>query len=1079
MPVFHTKTIAQILEPVAEQVSSLVILHEQGEDGAAMPPLEKPIATVKDAVANLASVGNQQAQSTNDNVLKLDTPPAVKKVEAAADLLTEAAKLLAANEYSKPGREKLIAGARGILQGTSDLLLVFDEAEVRRICHICQSVREYLKVSKVVNRMEDLITFVKSLTPGMTNMCKLVVKRSEDLTNSVHAQILVNKVNNLKMWLPNLISSLKAYITTVDKNDENIQKSADENREFYVINMSEEITEIIHLILNVSTDKYSALEKSNLGQLKELHDSIKKNAPLVDQWLNKPLLKENSKDETTFYKEICDIRKVGDEIGGATGENIYKKNEKLINMVENLKELEKKGETETSEAIALKKQAKESFKDLLLDVDTAFNQLNTINAAKNIIASKTPLAKEWLVDPSSKPTPDGECSVIKDIIDATKVIIAELSKDSITAENCSEIKNLLEEVEKTTQNAIKYRANDEGHLPEAREASKVALDKVMLLNEKIAMILNKPLAAKSIQSKVDDINKWLDDPEANDGGQGILAAGSLISTARELAANIKNSDQLRNEILNKAIECEKLSQDLNELQRSGKGDSDEAQKLSQTLKIKFSELEELINDGLAEAVADEFSDALVNLEQLTFIAKSEKSVPNREENFEETSLALKQQAYKLATIAQQTVQANELSNEEKIGYVTNSSDKLINLTPQVVNAGKVVLKSPENKQAQEHLKALSDEWTKTVDDLTEQVDDAVDVIKFVQATQKAIEQENDKCTAALLEEKPAVALSSSNKIACQANRIVNAGKHEVENIDEPAYVDDINECLVNINSSFTPMLAATQEFAEKPASKAAQDKVQSNNKDLIQSVNKLCETIKEKHEKEKIVPVQIEQKNDAKVSPQLPLSIDEELPPRPPLPAEEELPTRPPLPEDEEFPEDDEYDDHEMMQAARELHEETIKWNSSGNDIISAAKQMALLMAKMSQLVRQEDGKKSDLISCAKDIAKASKEVTQLSLEIAEKCSDKRIRNDMKRTLDRIPTISTQLRILSTVKAASLGDKEDMTKEEEEAAEQATEMLVHNAQNLMMSVKDTVRYAEAASIRIRSDATGRIQWIRK
>ena len=43
------------------------------------------------------------------------------------------------------------------------------------------------------------------------------------------------------------------------------------------------------------------------------------------------------------------------------------------------------------------------------------------------------------------------------------------------------------------------------------------------------------------------------------------------------------------------------------------------------------------------------------------------------------------------------------------------------------------------------------------------------------------------------------------------------------------------------------------------------------------------------------------------------------------------------------------------------------------------------------------------------------------------------------------------------MKAASLGDQTDMTKEEEDAAVQATELLVHNAQNLMMSVKDTVR----------------------
>ena len=44
---------------------------------------------------------------------------------------------------------------------------------------------------------------------------------------------------------------------------------------------------------------------------------------------------------------------------------------------------------------------------------------------------------------------------------------------------------------------------------------------------------------------------------------------------------------------------------------------------------------------------------------------------------------------------------------------------------------------------------------------------------------------------------------------------------------------------------------------------------------------------------------------------------------------------------------------------------------------------------------------------------------------------------------------------------------------------QATEMLVHNAQNLMQSVKETVREAEAASIKIRTDAGFTLHWIRK
>ena len=74
---------------------------------------------------------------------------------------------------------------------------------------------------------------------------------------------------------------------------------------------------------------------------------------------------------------------------------------------------------------------------------------------------------------------------------------------------------------------------------------------------------------------------------------------------------------------------------------------------------------------------------------------------------------------------------------------------------------------------------------------------------------------------------------------------------------------------------------------------------------------------------------------------------------------------------------------------------------------------------------------------------------------------------------ERIPTIGTQLKILSTVKATMLGAQG--TEEDQEA----TDMLVGNAQNLMQSVKETVRAAEAASIKLRTDAGIRMHWIRR
>lgn len=48
--------------------------------------------------------------------------------------------MLKADPYSVPARDYLIDGSRGILSGTSDLLLTFDEAEV------CVRLRLYINV---------------------------------------------------------------------------------------------------------------------------------------------------------------------------------------------------------------------------------------------------------------------------------------------------------------------------------------------------------------------------------------------------------------------------------------------------------------------------------------------------------------------------------------------------------------------------------------------------------------------------------------------------------------------------------------------------------------------------------------------------------------------------------------------------------------------------------------------------------------------------------------------------------------------------------------------------------------------
>jgi len=247
MPVFHTRTIETILEPVAQQVSKLVILHEEAEDGNAMPDLARPVQVVKMAVDNLIKVGYETINNSEDQLLKQDMPPALSRVEEASHLLIQASDMLRADPFSAAARKKLIEGSRGILQGTSALLLAFDESEVRKIIRICKNVLEYLAITEVVESIEDLVTFVKNLSPVLTKMAKEVDSREKELTHQVHREWLQRSLEQVKQLTPSLISGIKIFVTTKGQGGNGVVE-AQGNRDYVVQKMSNEIHEIIRVL---------------------------------------------------------------------------------------------------------------------------------------------------------------------------------------------------------------------------------------------------------------------------------------------------------------------------------------------------------------------------------------------------------------------------------------------------------------------------------------------------------------------------------------------------------------------------------------------------------------------------------------------------------------------------------------------------------------------------------------------------------------------------------------------------------------------------------------------------------------
>ncbi|XP_014067871.1 vinculin isoform X1 [Salmo salar] len=1063
MPVFHTKTIESILEPVAQQISHLVIMHEEGEvDGKAIPDLTAPVAAVQAAVSNLVRVGKDTVQTTEDQIMKRDMPPAFIKVETACTKLVQAASMLKADPYSVPARDYLIDGSRGILSGTSDLLLTFDEAEVRKIIRVCKGILEYLTVAEVVESMEDLITYTKNLGPGMTKMAKMIDERQQELTHQEHRVMLVNSMNTVKELLPVLISGIKIFVTTKTSGSQGVEESL-KNRNFTFEKMSAEINEIIRVLQLTSWDEDSWANKKDTEAMKRALALIDSKMTQAKSWLRDPNAQQGDAGEQAIRQILDEAGKVGELCAGKERRDILGTAKTLGQITDQVTEMRARGQGASPAAMQKAQQVSQGLDILTGKVENAARKLEAMTNSKQVIAKKIDAAQNWLADPNGGP--EGEENIRALLTEAKK--IADMCEDP---KERDDILRSIGEMAALTAKLSELRRQGRGDTPEARALAKQIATALQNLQSKTnkAVANSRPAkAAVHLEGKIEQAQSWMENPTIDDGGVGQAAIRGLVAEGRRLANSLPGP--YRQELLGKCEQVEQLMAQLANLAVRGEGESPQARAVAQQLQETLKDLKEKMQEAMTHEVSDIFSDTTTPIKLLAVASTAPADAPNRDEVFDERAANFENHANKLGATAEKAA-AVGTANKSTVEGIQAAVKSTRDLTPQVVSAARILLRNPGNQAAYEHFETMKNQWIDNVEKMTGLVDEAIDTKSLLNASEEAIKKDLDKCRVAMANHQPQMLVAGATSIARRANRILLVAKREVENSEDPKFREIVKAASDELSRTISPMVMDAKAVAGNITDPSLQKGFLDSGYRILGAVAIVRDAFQP--QEPDFPPPPPPDLHQLHVS-------DEPAPPKPPLPEGEVPPPRPPPPEekDEDFPEQvlGEMVSEPMMMAARQLHEEARKWSSKGNDIIGAAKRMALLMAEMSRLVRGGSGNKRALIQCAKDIAKASDEVTRLAKEVAKQCTDKRIRTNLLQVCERIPTISTQLKILSTVKATMLG----RTNISEEESEQATEMLVHNAQNLMQSVKETVREAEAASIKIRTDAGFTLHWIRK
>ncbi|XP_032524796.2 vinculin [Danaus plexippus] len=954
MPVFHTKIIESILEPVAQQVSRLVILHEEAEDGNAMPDLARPVQAVSLAVNNLVKVGHETIESADDNLLRADMPGALHRVEGAATLLQQASDMLRGDPYSGPARKKLIEGSRGILQGTSALLLCFDESEVRKIVKECKKVLDYLGVAEVIDTMEDLAQFLRDISPALSKAAREVAARAAELTHPPHAETLARCLESVKRLAPVLICAMKTYIHILSEGGKGIEDAA-ENRNYLAQRMADEIHEIIR-VLQLTSYVEDGGEKDNIAVLKALQSLVHSKVLAANEFLDDPEAQRTSAGERALRAALTAAARAAEHTDTHLADRLRRAARNGGINADLLCDERQYGRGREQKALTLAAELKAQLRDIQGTVNEGVRAAEKIQGGKTI-AARLETAHKWLVHPACDPT--------------TRV-------------------------------------------------------------------------------------------------EGQKAINSIVSQGQRIADNLHGREKA--EVMQLCSEVQRLADQLADLCMTGDGDQEEARTLTRQLTGKLHELKRAMERAVVNRVVEDFIDVAAPLRHFTDAVNAPEGTPNREGNFHDKASSLASFSSRAAAAAAM-VAADITHDKRLVDQLLQHAQEVEKLSPQLICAGKIRLHYPESKVAEEHFNNLKSQYSDAVLRCRDLCDQAVDPLEFVRTAGELIQKHTYLCEDAIRNNDSQKMVDNTSAIARLANRVLLVAGRERDNTEDGAFSAALGTAQSRLQAALAPAVRAAKSVAL--GQPGAPPHWRTANGEIIQAISGVEEALSRHY-----APPPPSPPPPPSLPPLSSLHLSSPAPPRPPPPSMS-APPRPPPPDTDDEGEDifrrQPHPSQPILVAAHNLHKAVREWSSKDNEIIAAAKRMAILMARLSDLVRSDSkGSKRELIATAKAIAEASEEVTRLAKKLALECTDKRIRTNLLQVCERIPTIGTQLKILSTVKATMLGAQGS------EEDQEATEMLVGNAQNLMQSVKETVKAAEGASIKIRTEQGAyRLRWVRR
>ncbi|CAF0748466.1 unnamed protein product [Rotaria sordida] len=512
--------------------------------------------------------------------------------------------------------------------------------------------------------------------------------------------------------------------------------------------------------------------------------------------------------------------------------------------------------------------------------------------------------------------------------------------------------------------------------------------------------------------------------------------------------------------------------------------------LSSSESIECSYLAPTINNeaSLRKAVADHVSDTFVatNVPLLALIDAARRG---NTQLVEETARIFMEHASKLIEIAH--VACSMSDQVEGIKLVRLAAMQIQHLSPQVVNAARILAARSTSKVALENLDVFRDTWEKYVRLLTEAVDEITTIEDFLAVSENHILEDINLCIQAMVERHPDRVDRTAGAIRGRSGRVIDVVTSEMEKYEPGEYTDSVMESVRVLRDQIMPSFAERIKIAiDTLRMKSIYDdgKYELTEQELIDASSSVYHGIRDIRNSVLMNPDlewpsdDEEGLNDEIYAPSQTSSHGPSSDGQPPdlemYPGKNDNPSRDMmrrLPKEER--EQIELQVEGFKKTKRDFEREVLKWDDRGNDIIVLAKKMCMIMMEMTDFTRGRGPLRTtmDVINAAKMISECGSKLNKLAKDIAAQCVESQSKSDLVAYVDRITLYCHQLDITSKVKA----DVQNISGELIVSGLDSATSLITAAKNLMNAVVLTVKASYIASTKYRNKSGNKepiVQW---